>query len=220
MLYREIIKKCLFFVLKMEMGILLIVLHIRRFFHGGQNFLNFLADRVQNPCASRILCMMSFLNFSHFQPQKAVPQRTCKNPLNPLQHKGLRGFFASSSHLACFEIFSYTNLFSLGLWQRENFWPYFEEKYTWHCLLWRRHFKIEQQKFFLNKTVKTCSICPIIAQKTSVSISAAFSTWENMTFRGKIFYTHEIADFEPEMPKTRTNAAKKFSAKGAVTSRQ
>ena len=162
---------------------------------------------------------MPLFDFQHFRPQKPF-LREHVPPLNPLQHKGLRGSALFLQIWIFFEIISCSNLLSPAPGQRENFLPDFEEKYTWHCLLWRRHFKIEQQKFFLDKTVKTCSICPIIAQKTSVSISAAFSTWENMTFRSKIFYIQKMPLFEPEMPKTRTNAAKKFSAKGAVTSRQ
>ena len=157
--------------------------------------------------------------FSAFSAPKTVSQRTC-TPLNPLQHKGLRGSALFLQIWIFFEIISCSNLLSPAPGQRENFLPDFEEKYTWHCLLWRHHFSFEWQNLFPDETPETCSICPIIAQKTSVSISAAFSTWENMTFRGKIFYIQKMPLFEPEMPKTRTNAAKKFSAKGAVTSRQ
>ena len=162
---------------------------------------------------------MPLFDFQHFRPQKPFLRERVKPPQS-IAAQGIEGVCSFSSNLNFFEIISCSNLLSPAPGQRENFLPDFEEKYTWHCLLWRRHFKIEQQKFFLDKTVKSCSICPIIAQNTRVSISAAFSTWENMTFRGKIFYIQKLPLFEPEMPKTRTNAAKKFSAKGAVTSRQ
>ena len=162
---------------------------------------------------------MPFFDFQHFRPQKPFLRERVKPPQS-IAAQGIEGVCSFLQIWPFFEIISRPDFLSPAPRQRENFGPYFEEKHTWHCLLWRRHFKIEQQKFFLDKTVKTCSICPIIAQKTSVSISAAFSTWENMTFRGKIFYIQKMPLFEPEMPKTRTNAAKKFSAKGAVTSRQ